>query len=72
MNKTESRKIKDLECHCGECPDEIYSICEEYCNYQDEKIALCEQERFEEMSINEYEKINKILAEEAESEIENE
>lgn len=59
--KTKRQKIKDLECHCGECDDEIYRICNKYCNYQDDEVALCERERFANMDIEDYEKIEKTL-----------
>lgn len=59
--KTERKKIKDLECHCGECDDEIYRICEKYCNYQDDEVTLCERERFANMNVEDYEKIEETL-----------
>lgn len=56
-------KIKELECHCMECLEEIYLLCEKYCNYQDDKTALCEQPRFLDMDINDYENVKEILME---------
>lgn len=56
-------KIKELECHCINCPDDIFSLCEEYCNYQDDKTALCEQPRFLDINVDDHEQINEILIE---------
>lgn len=53
--------IRALDGHCINCPDDIYSLCEEYCDCREDKAGICEQPRFEDMDTDDYEIINEIL-----------
>lgn len=57
----DGQAIQDLNMHCDNCPDEIFSLCNRFCAYEDEKTALCCQPRFENMKVKEVEKIKAIF-----------
>ena len=59
--KDNGELIQDLNMHCNNCPDNIFSLCNRFCAYEDEKTPLCCQPRFENMKVEEIEVIENIF-----------